>query len=110
MAILSARAMRHAEAVSEDTIENLSRQIALLRKELTSLSSAVNDYSGSTLENVHQGALVLAREVSHGSKDLARQVSRQARLASKTVHDNPIPAVVALGTIALLSAFLFTRD
>jgi hypothetical protein len=110
MAFLSARALRHAETVSEDTIDNLSRQISLLRRELASVSEAVNDYSGNKLESVQHSALALARDLSHNGKDIARHVSRQARFASKTVQSNPVPVVVALGTIALLSAFLFTRD
>jgi hypothetical protein len=110
MAFLPARAFRRAETVSEDTIDDLSRQISLLRRELASVSEAVNDYSGSTFETVQHGALALARDLSHNSRDIARQVSQQAKLAGKTVQSNPVPVVVALGTIALLSAFLFTRD
>jgi hypothetical protein len=110
MAIFPARAARQAEALSEEAFDKLSRQINLLRKELASVSASVDDYGGNTLESVQHSALAIAREVGHGSKDIARQVSHQAKRAGKAVQSDPLPVVVALGTIALLSALLFSRD
>ena len=110
MAIAAKRALRHAEASGEEMIDNLSHQIAMLRKEIASITEAVNDYSGSTLEDVQHNAVVLAREMRKGGELVARQVGRNAGRAGKAVQENPVPVIVALGTIALISALIFRRD
>jgi hypothetical protein len=48
--------------------------------------------------------------VRHQGAAVARQVSKQASVAGRAVQDNPVPVIVALGTIALLSALIFGRD
>lgn len=110
MAMAAKRALRHAEASGEELIDNLSRQIALLRKEIASISETVNDYSGSTLSDVQHNALALAKDFRDGGKLVARQVSRQANYAGQAVKENPVPVIVALATIALISALIFKRD
>ena len=110
MAIAGKRALKHAEASGEELIDNLSRQIAMLRKEIAAITEAVNDYSGSTLEDVQHNAVALAREMRKGGELVVRQVGRNAERAGKAVQENPVPVVVALGTIALLSSLIFRRD
>ena len=41
---------------------------------------------------------------------MAWQVNRQASVAGKAIQENPVPVIVALGTIALISALIFSRD
>jgi ElaB/YqjD/DUF883 family membrane-anchored ribosome-binding protein len=108
MALFSRQYSKHVDPA--DMLDNLSDQIALLRKELESVRSAVRHYGGDTLEDVQHNALALAREVRQGGKVVARNLSKQASVAGKVVQDNPVPVVVALGTIALLSTLLLTRD
>lgn len=110
MAISRSRAIKHAEATGEEVFENLSQQIASLRKELGSLAAAVNEYSGHGLEDVQHNAVALAREVREGGKIVARRVARQAGHAGEIVRENPLPVIIAVGTLALLSTFLLTRD
>ena len=110
MAIAAKRALRQAEETGEEMIDNLSRQIAALRKEIASISDAVSDYSGPTFDDFQHNAAAIAKEVRQQGQVVARQVSRQATHASKAVQENPVPVLVALGTIALISALIFTRD
>lgn len=108
MALFSRHYSKHVDPA--DMLDNLSGQIALLRKELESVRSAVGHYGGDTLGDVQHNALALARELRHGSKVVAQNFSRQAGVAGKVVQENPVPVVVALGTLALLSTLLFRRD
>ena len=110
MAISRNRALKHAEASGEELFETLSHQIAALRKELGSITEAVNQYGGSSLSEAQHNALVLAREVREGGKIVAKRVARQAGHAGELVRENPLPVLVALGTFALLSTFWFARD
>jgi len=110
MAIAAKRALRQAEASGEEMIDNLSRQIASLRKEIASISDAVSEYSGPTFDDFQHNAAAIAKEVRQQGQVVARQVGRQATYAGKAVQENPVPVLVALGTIALISAFIFTRD
>ena len=80
MAISAKRTIRAARKDGEDITEALMDQIAVLRKELAEITDAVNDYSGNAFHDVQQNAVAIAKEVRHQ------------------------------GSIALLSALLFTRD
>lgn len=110
MATIAKRAIRQAEAGSEDLIDNLSSQIGTLRKEIASISAAVSDYGGGAFGDVQHNALALAKEVRKGGKMMVRQMGRQAGHAGKTVRNNPVPVIVVLGTLALLSSLIFSRD
>lgn len=110
MATAAKQAIKRIEDTGEDFSDGLSQQIASLRREIASISDAVSEYGGSTFDDVQHNAAALAKEVRHQGAIVARQVSRQANVASKAVQENPIPVLVALGTIALLSALIFTRD
>lgn len=110
MATAAKRTIRNLEETGEEVSENISRQIASLRKEIAALAESVGDYGGHTFDDVQHNALALAKEVRHQGAVVARQVSRQANVATKAVQENPLPVVVALGAIALLSAVIFMRD
>lgn len=110
MAISAKRTIRAARKDGEDITEALLDQIAVLRKEIAEITDAVNDYSGNALSDVQHNAVALAKEVRHQGSIALRQANKQAHVASKAVQENPIPVIAVLGTIALLSALLFTRD
>ena len=75
------------------------------------MSHSVQSYYGShALDDLQHNAQALAHEVRQQSRVVARQVGRQANIAGRAVQENPVPAVVVLGTIALLATLLFTRD
>lgn len=110
MATSTKRAIKSVGTATDDVSEALFDQIAALRKEIASISDAVSDYSGHTLSDVQHNAVALAREVRHQGAVVARQVNRQASVAGKAIQENPVPVIVALGTIALISALIFSRD
>jgi hypothetical protein len=110
MATAAKRALKSVENAGESASDALLDQIAALRREIAAISEAVGDYGGHSLGDLQHGALALAKEVRHGSAVVARQVNRQAGAAGKAIQENPVPVIVVLGTIALLSALIFTRD
>ena len=110
MATAAKRALRSVEEAGEGVSDALLDQVAALRREIAAISEAVGNYGGHTLGNVQHNAVALAREVRHQGAVMARQVNRQASVAGKAIQSNPVPVIVALGTIALLSALIFMRD
>ena len=110
MATSAKRALKTAEDTSDTVSDALLEQVAALRREIASISEAVSDYGGHALDEVQHNAVALARELRHQGTVVARQVNRQASVAGKVVQENPVPVIVVLGTIALLSALIFRRD
>ena len=110
MATSAKRALKSVENASDSVSDALFDQIAALRKEIAAISETVGEYGGHSLSDLQHGAAALAKEVSHSSAVVARQVNRQASVAGKAIQENPVPVIVVLGTIALLSALIFTRD
>jgi len=110
MAIASKRTIRKIENAGEDVADALSQQIDALRSELATLADAVNDYGGGALVDIRHDAGELVKQVRHQGAVAAREISKQAHVAGKAVRDNPVPLIVTLGTIALVSALIFTAD
>jgi ElaB/YqjD/DUF883 family membrane-anchored ribosome-binding protein len=110
MATATQRALRRAEHSGEAISENLAQQIAVLRKQVDEMSRSVQSYGGHSIDDLQHNAVALAHEVREQGRVVARQVGRQANIAGKAVQENPVPVLVVLGTIALLSTLLFTRD
>lgn len=110
MAINANRTLRAARKDGEDITHALLDQIADLRRELAEISDAVNGYGNHAFSDVQHNAVALAKEVRQQGAVALRQVNKQAHVAGKAVQDNPVPVIAVLGTIALLSALLFSRD
>jgi ElaB/YqjD/DUF883 family membrane-anchored ribosome-binding protein len=110
MATSAKKAIKTVEDAGESVSDALFDQIAALRKEIASISEAVSDYGCHALSDVQHNAVALAKEVRHQGAVVAREANKQAHAAGKVVQENPVPVIVVLGTIALLSALLFKRD
>ncbi|MGV8830550.1 MAG: hypothetical protein ACOH2N_01135 [Devosia sp.] len=110
MASATQRALERAEHSGEAISEQLVDQLAALRKQVDQISHSVNSYGDSSLDELQHNAVAMAREVRHQGRVVARQVGRQANIAGRAVHDNPVPLMITLGTIALISALVFSRD
>ncbi|GLQ09732.1 hypothetical protein GCM10007913_16640 [Devosia yakushimensis] len=110
MATSARRAIKQIEETGDDISDNLIHQVAALRKEIATIADAVGDYGGHRLHDVQHNAVALANEVRHQGAVVARQVGRQAGVATRAVQQNPVPVIIALGTIALISALVFRRD
>ncbi|MCS6761786.1 MAG: hypothetical protein MO846_07265 [Candidatus Devosia symbiotica] len=70
----------------------------------------VQSYGDHSASDLQHNAVAIAREIRHQERVVGRQISRQANIASKAVRDNPMPVIVALGTITLISALIFLRS
>jgi hypothetical protein len=110
MAISTKNTLKTIEHAGENVSDTLSEQIAALRSEIAAISEAVQDFGGHALSDVQHNAAALAREVRQQSAIVAREANRQAHAAGKVVQENPVPVLVVLGTIALLSALILKRD
>lgn len=110
MATAAKRTIKTVENAGEGISDALLDQIAALRKEIASISDAVGEYGGHALSDVQHNAVALAKEVRQQGALVGREVNRQAHVAGKVVQENPVPVLVVLGTIALLSTLLFRRD
>ncbi len=108
MATAAKRTIKRMEDAGEDIGESLAAQIASLRDEIASISDSVSKYGNSHLGDVQHNAGAVVEQVRHQGAVAARQISRQASVAGRAVQENPIPVIVALGTIALISALIFT--
>jgi hypothetical protein len=110
MATSAKRTLKPLEDTADSISDTLFDQIAALRKDIGAVADALSDYGSHSLGEVQHNALALAKEVRQQGAAVARQVNRQASMAGKAIHDNPVPVVVVLGTIALLSALIFRRE
>ena len=110
MATAARRSLKRIEDGAEDIGENLSAQIAALRDEIASISDSVSKYGNHRLGDMQHNAIAVVDQVRHQGAATARQLGRQANVASRAVQENPIPVIVALGTIALISALIFTAS
>lgn len=81
--------------IFEQGREGLEAQLANLRREIATISSAVQDLGEAGWE---------------GAGEVADAVGRQGRRAAEAVRDNPLPVVLGLATVALLAALVFRRD
>lgn len=110
MATSAKRALQVVEDARDDVTDSLSDHVAALRQEIVAIAEAINEYGGERLHGVQRGAAQLAKDVQHQLPVVARQVSRQASSAGRAVRQDPLPVVVAVGTVVLLAALLFRRD
>jgi phage host-nuclease inhibitor protein Gam len=108
MATTAQRSIKRIRDTGNDIENDLAEQIAALREEIASISTSVSKYSNSRLHDMQDNAVAVVDQVRHQGAVAARQIGRQANVAGRAVQENPIPVIVALGTIALISALIFT--
>ena len=89
-------------------IEDLSQQLAHLRKELATRVGPARKAGAHALHDAQHQALVLAKDLQEHGGAAAHLLGRQARVATKAISKDPVPLLVALGTFVLLSS-LFSR-
>ena len=108
MATTAQRSIKRLRDTGRDVEHDLAEQIEALREEIASISSSVRKYSSGHLYDIGDNAVAVVDQVRHQGAVAARQIGRQANVAGRAVQENPIPVIVALGTIALISALIFT--
>jgi ElaB/YqjD/DUF883 family membrane-anchored ribosome-binding protein len=90
--------------------DRLFSQLDAMREEIASITDAISHYGADAMEGVQHNAVALAKEVQHQGAAVAHQVGKQAQAATRRVQDNPVPTIVILAAIALMSAMIFKRD
>jgi len=103
MANVTSRALQKLESANEEIIDSIGGQLAALRREIAAISSAIR---GRSSPNFAESALETVRDQG---AEAARQLGRQAFIASRAARENPIPVIVGVASIALISALVFTR-
>ncbi len=95
-----------------DSIEevDLERQVENLRKEVASLSRMLSKQGANAYSGTRDMATEIIEEVWSRLSEALPKVGRQARLANKTVHDNPVAAaVVGIAVVGLLIGLMARR-
>jgi hypothetical protein len=95
----------HVEALDDDVHAAFDKRIASLRHELASISEALHDFSIGT----YDGALEVVEGARHQAARAGRQIGRRANAAGHVIKENPVPTIVVLAVIALLSAIVIQR-
>ena len=92
----------------EEVGERLGEQLARLRAELTDLASTAQEYGRHHYSDLSHQAAATLHELRRHLPGAAEELSRQARQAGRAVRNDPVPLLVTVGTIALLT-HLFSR-
>jgi hypothetical protein len=109
------------EAIFPRRHPSMGDQIALLSQDVTRLARQVRRYARPRVEDAAHSAGEFAGDVVHQLEPIARgalenaeragrQIAHRAQVAGKMVRDDPVPAIVALGTFALLATLLLRRQ
>jgi hypothetical protein len=114
MAKASSRAIHSAEAAGGEVADRLMHAVASLRHEIASMANAVNDFGAPRVRDLQHdlqhNASALAQDLQRHLPVVARKVSRQAGVASRAVVNDPVPAIVVVGTLALLTSLFLRRS
>jgi hypothetical protein len=97
-----------------DQIASLSQDVAQLARQMRRYSQprvehaahAAGDFAGDVLHQLEP----IARGALHRANDARRAVTHQVRATGRAVRDDPVPAVIALGTFALIASLLLRRE
>jgi len=90
-------------------IEDLSRQLAHLRHDLSEAVAPARKAGHHALHDARHQALVLAKDFQQHGSVTAHQLGHRARVVGKAIGKDPVPLVVALSTFVLLSSLLSRR-
>jgi len=106
---VSARASKTADRVSEAVSEiddDLEGRFAELREQVAAIRDQLEEFAAERLEDVKD----VAAETLHQGGRAVRAAGRQASAVGVAVRNDPLPAIVGLGVIALLTALVIGRN
>lgn len=106
---VSARAAKTADRVSEVATEvedDLEGRFAELREQVLVIRDQLEDFAAERMEDVKD----VAAETLHQGGRAVRAAGRQANAVGVAVRNDPLPAIVGLGVIALLTALVIGRN
>jgi hypothetical protein len=96
------------EAVFQHRRQTVGDQFASLSQDVAQLARQVRRYAAPRVQDATHSAGDFAGDVMHQLEPLARDVAHRARVAGRAVRDDPVPAVIALGTFALIASLLLS--
>lgn len=88
---------------------HLASQIRTLQKEIDKLARRARHEGHDLIEEFGDGASDLFDEAVDFGRHAARNVSKQAIAAGKVVQRDPVPVLIAVGTVALVASLLLSR-
>lgn len=100
------------QATVGDQIASLSQEVAHLTRQVRRYAQpraehaahSATDFAGDVFHQLEP----FAREALHQANSARRAVAHQAKVTGRAVREDPVPAVIALGTFALIAS-LFLR-
>lgn len=94
----------------EEIQSDVEQQVAQLTKQVASLTKAMSRRGAGALADTRESASDLYEEFSDRFSDALPVIRKQARIARKTVNDNPVAvAVVGVALAGLLLSLLARR-
>ena len=106
---VSARVSKAAERVSDisDEVEDdLESRFAELREQVLVIRDQLEEFAADRMDDVKE----VAAETLHQGGRAVRAAGRQANAVGTAVRNDPLPVIVGLGVIALLTALLVERN
>jgi ElaB/YqjD/DUF883 family membrane-anchored ribosome-binding protein len=107
MAHFADRTLRLLNERGHDLPDRLGRQLASLQDAISTIARNLGDAGGKRLGEAQHEAEALADSAREHLPVLARQVANKAGRATRALRDDPVPAMVMVGTIALLASLIF---
>lgn len=93
-----------------EQVRSLSRDIAHLARDVGRFAGPRVEEAAHTAGSIAGGVTSAAGDVMNQLAPLARDVARRARAAGRVVRDDPVPAIVAIGTFALVVSLILRRQ
>lgn len=88
----------------------LSAEVSALAEQVSDLAQLLTHRGERRIQQVAHGAGELAGELFHQLTPVARGMARQARHAGRAVQQDPVPAMVAVATFALVASLFMRRQ
>jgi predicted nucleic acid-binding Zn-ribbon protein len=100
------KAATHLRAVTTEPIvetkEIAEDRLAALREQIADLAEQVEEYAEDRLEDARD----LIANVADAGTALAARAGRQTLSTARAVRDDPLPLIVGLGVVAILTAMV----
>lgn len=88
---------------------DLGGQIRALRREIDKLTRSTSSHGHDFAEDFGHNASEFIDDALHHGRAAAHQITRQAASATRAVSRDPLPLIVAVGTVALVATILMHR-
>jgi hypothetical protein len=98
------------EALVPRRRESLGDRLSSLTDDVAALARQIGRDNAPRIQEAAHAAGDMASDVLQHMAPIARDVAHRARQAGTMVRKDPLPAVVALGTLALIATLVMRRQ